>query len=481
MLPPKMKRKPLVYLIGAGSGIRSQMSLEAEQALCESRVILADDLVSPSLYFYSAGRKFYYVGKRGGRNHISHDDVMIRMKTLARKFSPLARVKGGDPTLFARSTEEIIELEKAGFRIRVIPGISAPFILSSSLSIPLTERGERSHVSFLTGRKAGGPPSIPDPVGMPNLIYFMAAGKFADIIGSFLEKGFSPLTPAAVIRAAGLPAEEAVFEPLGSLKGRKFESPLLLWVGAPRRTSTFFHPHVRGFILGGEETVSLSTFLIRHGFLFDVLPTHFTQVTKKKPPALGKYRGLVLTSRTSIRSYLTLYSDIRELSPPVAVIGKGSAEALHEFGIRPDITGSGRGQKDLAARIVKKWKKGRILFPGSRDAGTALEELLREKGFQVERFSFYEPRKIEKLPFNFPVRKGLYVVVTSRTARDSYLKWCEERPELLDMNFILFSRRIDHPALHQPGRVATLEGGGRGALRAHLEKLQPIPSPGDLL
>ena len=63
----------------------------------------------------------------------------------------MVRLKGGDPFVFGRGSEEALALQAAGVPYEVVPGVSSAVAAPALAGIPLTHRGISSGVVVLTG------------------------------------------------------------------------------------------------------------------------------------------------------------------------------------------------------------------------------------------------------------------------------------------------------------------------------------------
>src|SRR4029077_19949303 len=115
-----------VVLVGAGPGDAELLTLKAVRALQSSDVILYDDLVAPDvLDFARREAKKMLVGKTGHGPSCKQEEINALMVTLARAGKRVVRLKGGDPMIFGRATEEIAACRVAGIPVEAVPGISA--------------------------------------------------------------------------------------------------------------------------------------------------------------------------------------------------------------------------------------------------------------------------------------------------------------------------------------------------------------------
>ena len=73
---------------------------------------------------------------------------MRRSYGLPRWASLVARLKGGDTAIFARTAEEVDRLIEEGIPYEIVPGITAALAVSAYAGIPLTHRDWFIRCSF---------------------------------------------------------------------------------------------------------------------------------------------------------------------------------------------------------------------------------------------------------------------------------------------------------------------------------------------
>lgn len=228
-----------VWLAGAGPGDPGLLTLHALNGIRQAEVIVRDSLVGEDvLSLASSSCEFVHAGKRGGRPSPRQPDISARLISLARAGKRVLRLKGGDPFVFGRGTEEALALVAAGVPFRVIPGISAGIGGLAGAGIPLTHRDTNSIVTFLTGHGASG--DVPDGIDWPAvaasspvLVLYMALRHLSAIRDRLLAAGRSAQEPAAVVSKATRPDEEIVETTLGACAedAAELEPPAIVVVG----------------------------------------------------------------------------------------------------------------------------------------------------------------------------------------------------------------------------------------------------------
>ncbi|RMD64893.1 MAG: uroporphyrinogen-III C-methyltransferase [Alphaproteobacteria bacterium] len=212
----------MVHLVGAGPGDPELMTLKALRLLREADVVVYDRLVSQSILESVPPHAMrIFVGKARGHHSAPQDEINEILVRLARAGRRVVRLKGGDPFIFGRGSEETEYLTRAGVPFEVVPGITAASGCAAVAGIPLTHRGLASGVRFVTGHCRNNGEldlnwtSLADPD--TTLVVYMGLANLALIARRLIAAGLPADTPAAAISCATTKRQRHCAAPLESL------------------------------------------------------------------------------------------------------------------------------------------------------------------------------------------------------------------------------------------------------------------------
>jgi uroporphyrin-III C-methyltransferase len=235
-----MRDEACVYLVGAGPGDPDLLTLKAHRLLQEADVVVYDRLVSPPILdLIPAGASRIFVGKAAGNHHMSQSDINELLVNLARRSRKVVRLKGGDPLIFGRGSEEALALARMGVRFEIVPGITAASACTTYAGIPLTHRGVANSVRFLAGHCRADQAleldwnRLADPD--TTLVIYMGLANLPDIQRQLIAAGLDPDTPAALIENGSTPQQRRVLTQLARMEATVREAqvvaPALIVIG----------------------------------------------------------------------------------------------------------------------------------------------------------------------------------------------------------------------------------------------------------
>jgi uroporphyrin-III C-methyltransferase len=207
-----------VSLVGAGPGDPDLLTVRAARRLAEADLVLYDALISAGARSLAPEARWFYVGKRAGRESIRQEAINRLLIRSGRRGLCVVRLKSGDPFVLGRGGEEGLALAEAGIPFEVIPGLSSAIAGPALAGIPLTHRGLASGFLVVSGHaeSAYGPALESLAAGTATVVVLMGLGAREGVQRRLLARGWDPCTPAAIVQGAAT-AEAARW--LGRLDG----------------------------------------------------------------------------------------------------------------------------------------------------------------------------------------------------------------------------------------------------------------------
>ncbi len=198
-----------VWLVGAGPGDPELLTLKAVRALQQAQIVLIDDLVNPAVLEHCPTARIIAVGKRGGCRSTPQAFIHRLMLRYARQGKCVVRLKGGDPCIFGRGSEEADWLGQFAIAVEMVNGITAGLAGATNCGIPLTLRGVSRGVTLVTAHTQDDSSLNWTALaqGGTTLVVYMGVAKLAEIRHSLLAGGMRADMPVAMIENASLPQQ----------------------------------------------------------------------------------------------------------------------------------------------------------------------------------------------------------------------------------------------------------------------------------
>ena len=219
-------RPGTVSLVGAGPGDPGLLTLKAAQRLGEADVVLTDRLVSPEVLAHvRAGAEVVDVGKTSWTGTAPRqEEINAQLVAYAKAGKRVVRLKGGDPFVFGRGSEEAAALVEAGVGFEVVPGITSAVAVPAYAGIPVTARGYTQDVCVVTGHLDPDDPGSRVrwqalATGPGTLVILMGLDRLPLLTSGLVRHGRDPQTPAACIERGTTPQQRVVVSTLEQLAG----------------------------------------------------------------------------------------------------------------------------------------------------------------------------------------------------------------------------------------------------------------------
>ncbi len=417
-----------VYLVGAGPGDPSLITLRGYNCIQIADVVLYDALVNPRILdFCGPQAELISLGRHGRGAIVPQNEINRMMIAHAQAGKKVVRLKGGDPSIFARIGEETDALEKAEISYSIVPGITASLAAGSYAGIPLTHREHSSAVALITGHEATD--KVTPPIDYRQLAHF--PGTLVFYMGvttartwsmQLIEGGMAPETPVALVRRCSWPNQMVrrcaladVADVLDQRKQQdKIRPPVIAIVGQvaneelpgglpldkplqnarvlvtrPREVADEFCFQLE---LMGADVLVQST--------IEITPVEdFTEIDDALA-RLNEFDWLVFSSSNGVRHLLDrllgLGRDMRALaSVRLAVVGPGTANTLQQYHLKADLQPEEYRGEALAEALVAA-KGERYLLARASRGRDVMGNRLTEAGGHVEEVVVYQSRDVEQ-------------------------------------------------------------------------------------
>lgn len=251
-----------VFLIGTGPGDPELLTLRALRLIQNAEVVVHDRLVSDEIMaLVPTDARCIDVGKAPRCHKLTQDGINNLLIDLGREGHAVARLKGGDPLIFGRGSEEAEMLRQAGIETVYVPGITAAQGMAASTGVPLTHRGLASGVRYVTGHRAHDAELDLDWDSLASqdttLVVYMGTANIAGIAANLMAAGLSGEVPVMAVASATTPRESRLVSSLADI-GEAVEqanptAPVLFVIG---RVVTLYRGDEAGLAGGAFEYAS---------------------------------------------------------------------------------------------------------------------------------------------------------------------------------------------------------------------------------
>ena len=414
------KRTGFVTLVGAGPGDPKLITVKGLEALKACDAVVYDSLASEELLNEVRPEcEKIYVGKRAGHHSMKQEEINQVLVEQAKKGRNVVRLKGGDPFVFGRGGEEILELQKEKIAYEVVSGVTSAIAALASAGIPITHRGMSRSFHVMTGhtRENGVPEDLKEFGKLSGtLVFLMGLSHLEEICQSLVNQGRPLSTPAAVIQNGTLPEQKTV---RGTLKdiGEKCRregigSPAIIVVGDVTELhmeNTYKRP-LSGIKVGITGTPSftgrLENALKDYGAqvekiaVMDVVSLADTTPVQNCLRQLSSYTWIAFTSANGVRIFLKALldsgRDYRSLGHvKLAAVGKGTDRELRVHGLRADYIPQQYCTESLAHGLAGQLKpEDKILIPRAVRGSEDLTRILSQAGISYEDVPLYDVKSL---------------------------------------------------------------------------------------
>lgn len=229
--------KPKLTIVGAGPGDAELITLKAIKALENADVVLYDALVNEELLQYAKHAQIIFVGKRFGCHAYTQDQINDLIVSMAKRYGHVVRLKGGDPFVFGRGSEEVEFAQKYDLETAIVPGISSALGVPASNGISLTQRKIAESFWVITGTTSEHKLSKDVTLASQSsstVVILMGMNKLDEIISIYQNNRTDDL-PVAIIQNGTKDSQRKAVATISTIskmvKEQELSSPAIIIIG----------------------------------------------------------------------------------------------------------------------------------------------------------------------------------------------------------------------------------------------------------
>jgi len=427
-----------VYLTGTGPGDPGLLTVKARELLQQADTVIYDYLVDKRiLNLIPSGIKKICFAQDGQKNYRMQEKINRFLVKEAKHGRQVVRLKNGDPFIFSRGIEELLELAKNNVPYEVIPGITSGMAACEYAGIPITQRHLNSCVSFITASEAKEKTkshihwkALVNTKGP--LIFYMVVEKLQAVCNQLIRSGMNKNMPCCIIQEATTPRQKVLEDTLGNIyqkaNNANIKSPAILVVSktvALRKNLAWFNELPlagKRIVVTRQKGGALSELLKKTGAQVIHFPTIKIKDRHKKLKDIDNFDWLVFTSSNTVRFFKNNLKKIPK-NTKVACIGPVTRKHLQGLGIKADLMPKVFSSAGLIAEFKKFNLAGKqILIVRSDKGSKLLSQNLSGLGARVKEFYAYRivPAKPDIKNFLKELKRGIDIItfLSSESARN---------------------------------------------------------------
>lgn len=238
-----MYNTPKLSVVGAGPGDPELITIKAVNTLKTANVVLYDALINRELLEYAPQAEHIFVGKRKDKHRYSQDEINELIVKYARERGHVVRLKGGDPFIFGRGSEEINYARSKGLETAVVSGITSSIAVPAAVGIPLTQRGTSESFWVITGTTSQKKLSADVALAAQStatVVILMGMSNLREIVETFSRFGKED-TPVGVIQNGTTENEKSGFGTIKTIENivseKALAAPAIIVIGEVVRES----------------------------------------------------------------------------------------------------------------------------------------------------------------------------------------------------------------------------------------------------
>lgn len=414
-----------VAFVGAGPGHPDLLTRRAITCLKAADVVVHDQLVPPSVLDLAAPTAIRMPVAQllsGGRT--GNDPGRQIGRWLAKEASQgqaVVRLKGGDPTVFARLREELEPVTGQQIPFEIVPGVTAATAAATAAGVPLTDRQTASSLTIVTGHEAAAKPQAIDyhrlAATSGTIVIYMGVEQSAHWSEGLLAAGRPADTPVTLVSRCSWPDQHIVETTLAAcaatIRVADLPAPAIAIIGGrPAGVPAVTQGPLAGRRLlisrpAGQAADLLAEISRRGGEplhlpLIEIGPPPDAESLQAAVAAASSFDWIVFASVNGVRSFAACLraagQDARALGTArLAAIGPATRAALADCGLACDLVPDCFRSEGVVEAIAESVHRGRFLLIRADKGRDVLRQELEARGHQVEQVAAYSSRPLAEL------------------------------------------------------------------------------------
>lgn len=424
----------MVYLAGAGVGSYKYTSLRTIELIKICDVIIYDRLIDKRLLDFAKKDCIkIYVGKSTDNHLMKQNDINNLIVEYGKKYKYVLRLKGGDPFVFGRGGEEAETCIENNIPFELVPGITSSVAVPELCGIPVTHRSLSQDIHIITGHTAEKDNINYEALAKLNgtIVILMGVKNIGRISEKLIKYGKDKKTPVAFTKDNGTAYRTTIDNAEKFVAENNIEPPCVIVIG--NTANLEFKYNKKSVAVIGTQ--SFKNRLSSGLYNFNVVDAGTLNIKKYDFSFnINEFEIIVFTSRNGVNIFIEYIKenkiDIRYLSNiKFAVIGKGTYDALAEFGIYADIMPEKYTALDLSEKLSEYKGKKLILRAekGSDDLYKYIDNYTNIKTYDIE-------------DYNISSVNTDYIIFGSSSAVDAYCSKYEIRSDIIAIGDITGKR-----------------------------------------
>lgn len=354
-----------VFLVGAGPGDKGLITIKALEKLKEADVVVYDRLINEELLSFCRKEcEIIFVGKESGFHLIDQESIsnILIQKSLEGK--NVVRLKGGNPFVFGRGSEEAMALKKEGIPFEVVPGVTSGVAAPMYSGIPVTHRGLITQCIFITAHECPTKPGTQvewnklAKLKNTSLVIYMGASRIEKLTEKLIENGMDPETPAAAIENGTLPNQRTLTAKLVNIasqfRRKKFHAPVIIIISPTvkfRNDISWYEKkplYNKRVVIAGSNEYSSDLNHLLYEAAAEIVHLPIVKTAVKNPDidfrklfSESNFEWILFTTKSGVEYFFEILKN-EELDArifggkKIATIGSNTTKALKNFSLVPD-------------------------------------------------------------------------------------------------------------------------------------------------